>query len=440
MSISKLGPRTRVRDVTRVGISTLVRRGRWYNPSTASPPSHDTSIQPVASNAAYKVGSDIRMFDIVTPDFQKIRKTKDVTNPMHKISTVYSSAPDVYAKTEYSGYSTIYGRVVREIQEIQGNPFVFFPRAPSSAPSWFLQDIQNASLECLQKASAQLHNVSFSGSVFIAEAVKTLKMIQRPLRLAAKLLNRIERRKARLIRNGTEPVAASAAAWLEYRYGWKPLIGDVSSLTSDLLPFKEAFSKTLVARSQVQLNYRTGRVATSRNIEYYLGLYGFSTLDCTASIRAGIRYKVADKSYSEYVNRTLGLGVAEIASTVWEVIPFSFVADWFVNLSDWIKVITPDPGISISSNWVSTSTTSIGTSTVEYLASDSSANGCSLGMVKGYINVSDQCHKTEKIRNVNLEVPLRPIMTTGVLSLNHSVDSIALVTSAICGKLASFKH
>jgi len=47
----------------------------------------------------------------------------------------------------------------------------------------------------------------------------------------------------------------------------------------------------------------------------------------------------------------MGFSWESIPITAWELIPFSFVVDWFVNFGDYIQALTPKLGIKGLSSW-----------------------------------------------------------------------------------------
>ena len=111
--------------------------------------------------------------------------------------------------------------------------------------------------------------------------------------------------------------------WLEYRYGWLPLV----SSTYELL---ETLSKDLDAATSTKM---TKRVSWSRNeTRTFSEPGGFGPRKVTLSIEATRRCEIggrfdAPKTLSIWDFTSLNpLGIA------WELLPLSFVADWFVTV------------------------------------------------------------------------------------------------------------
>jgi hypothetical protein len=119
---------------------------------------------------------------------------------------------------------------------------------------------------------------------------------------------------------------APASYWLEYRYAIRPMMNDISNA---LDRFNKEQSKDVTKR------IRRGSKAEIPCAPY--GESGFNTakrkywLDekCTeyssasVTIVAGFDYEAVD--------------FRNIAGVVWELIPFSFVADWFAGIGNWLR-------------------------------------------------------------------------------------------------------
>lgn len=422
----------------RSGTVTLSREGWYYISGKLA--YHGNYSYPTRPD--FKQGSFARMQDVVTHDFQKRRaRGIDTSNPMIKDLSVYSNAANSQYRTDYSGWSTSVGAVIREQQVFSGNPFAVVDRAPTALPSFLNTDIANAQLYCLQKAYSRVNGNALNAGVFAAEAKKTLQLIRSPLRGAFRILTKIKSRSARSIKERALPgPAAIAEAWLQYRYGLVPLLGDIASATQHLRPFKTRYSDVQAARHSYQTQFDSGRVRFEKFVEYYLKFCGYTSQRAQISVNAGVRYRFADMTYSEFFRATNSLNLTDVPGTVWELVPFSFIADWFVDIQSWLSAITPKPGVEYLSNWVSTTTSQQSEAVIEYLANNTAANGVQQGWVKCYGECRDVYHNTNKTRSVNLTVPLKPLLTPGNLSLIHSVDSTALIVGKISRLLQSLKH
>ncbi len=112
-----------------------------------------------------------------------------------------------------------------------------------------------------------------------------------------------------------------SGSWLELQYGWKPLLGDVFEAS-------KAFEKLT----------QPPRVSTVRASVKKSGTFNGSA--------GALRYK---SEYSEQLTRSItyemveslsaprSLGLLDPYSVVWELIPYSFVVDWFIPIGTYIE-------------------------------------------------------------------------------------------------------
>lgn len=121
-------------------------------------------------------------------------------------------------------------------------------------------------------------------------------------------------------------VKSAPSTWLMYRYGLTPLIADATAIV-DLMNSSKAFP--LVQRYAVKTDYRRMTASVRK----------FSDGGVTGPFREYETRRVKDLAYVEYSHDLLAklptqLGFTNLPQLVWEVIPFSFVVDWFINIGD----------------------------------------------------------------------------------------------------------
>lgn len=108
----------------------------------------------------------------------------------------------------------------------------------------------------------------------------------------------------------------AAQAWLELQYGWKPLLNDIYG-AADLLKTE---SKAGVFR------------ASEKSTGTILGASGFPNADVTTikcERRVHLMVKVTNNASAPE-----RLGLTDPLSIIWELTPWSFVADWFLPIGD----------------------------------------------------------------------------------------------------------
>lgn len=134
---------------------------------------------------------------------------------------------------------------------------------------------------------------------------------------------------------------AAASNWLQFQYGVIPLMSDI-----------EGGVNALYARTLLPL-YRTGRVSlrassdkTSVLDAFYLGrkigqAHKYSRADSFQMINYRCQFNL-----NETASTISRLGLSNPAVLAWELIPFSFVVDWFVNVGDCLQSLDTSSQIS----------------------------------------------------------------------------------------------
>lgn len=131
---------------------------------------------------------------------------------------------------------------------------------------------------------------------------------------------------------GENPRAAAANTWLEYTYGWTPFLLDAKTAAETL------------ASLQMEEHARIGRVtstirAKSKEViatPSYLTIAGVvwggdGWIDRSHSLR-GVWHFEPDAN----LNAIGKLGLTNPLNVGWNLLPFSFVADWFIPIGDYL--------------------------------------------------------------------------------------------------------
>lgn len=126
--------------------------------------------------------------------------------------------------------------------------------------------------------------------------------------------------------------------WLEYQFGWKPLVQDVT--------------QSLRVMSQDISPPRSYKAGASRQLEFRQNLGGNPLREGSAVQIVGM----GCKAYMANPNRALlnRLGLANPVLTAFNLTPWSFVADWLFDVSTYLGSFTDSFGFDVSKTYTST--------------------------------------------------------------------------------------
>lgn len=176
--------------------------------------------------------------------------------------------------------------------------------------------------EFVQGAAAKIYNTGFDVSTFVAE-MGDLR------RTFLGLVNKLAGIKKGLIKKGLKnpkkAIYALEETYLELRYGWRPLMYDIVEFDETLRNFEER---------RTRWSERVGITETwSSNSEETidLGVYGGNQHAAIADVWT------LSKRGSVTADVMLDKWKTNAALTGWEIIPFSFVVDWFLSVGQAIS-------------------------------------------------------------------------------------------------------
>jgi len=152
-------------------------------------------------------------------------------------------------------------------------------------------------------------------------------------------------------RNWRDIPGAAANTWLAYTYGLSPLLRDVHDAVSLYERRYQRYPEVSVVRSSQRATI-AGTATYNFRTEDFPGVFRVirQSSGCTADLRVSgcVSFRVTNP-----VLRKLDeCGVINPLSVAWELVPFSFVVDWFIPVGRFIQSVVPPQGVDFVSGWL----------------------------------------------------------------------------------------
>lgn len=177
---------------------------------------------------------------------------------------------------------------------------------------------------CVKDAAADIYDETHDGLTFMAEFGKTAQMMNGIHRKFSKVIAR----KGRLTNQEKKDLLDLPGHWLQARYGLRPLLSDIEQLSAQLAVLgrvtrqvsKASKSRSYsVAVDTVNVFNEDANFTFTRSIE--------TTVTCSA--RGSVSALITKRG--THFNPVV---------TAWELVPYSFVADWFVDVGSTLKSLS----------------------------------------------------------------------------------------------------
>lgn len=219
------------------------------------------------------------------------------------------------APASFSFNSNVDNRAIRKLQERVG---------PSANLAQDLVQIN------------QLTNMIGDTAIRLGSSLRALRKGNLPEAAASLWRSKMPRYRSNFPPN---PNRSLADNWLALQYGWKPLLQDIHGAMDAIARLNLASVVVYTARSSAHAEDR-------KEVKLTLGVAGSPTIGLqidfgTRDVRYGIRYAI-DNHLSTFLAQT---GFTNPINLAWEVLPYSFVVDWFIPIGPWLESLTAWNGL-----------------------------------------------------------------------------------------------
>ncbi len=247
------------------------------------------------------------------------------------------------------------GKFQRNLYESHGYPYLMEGWSDLS-PMWIPSDMEveanDAALRFLYKRLREVRT-KMQGGVFLGELRETIRMIKSPFKglrdKTASYLHNLRSRRSAVERLWPPRKRAKKLAdvlsetWLEYRFGVLPLCSD---LDDAMTAYHHLILREM--RNRVSATGRSERVTIQPPVDGSFGQV-LTRQEKRKTYRVSVRYKAGllwkvdrDMSNGDWRRESLGLTIREFVPTAWEILPWSFLVDYFVNVGEILEASVTD--------------------------------------------------------------------------------------------------
>lgn len=295
----------------------------------------------------------------------------------------------------------------------------------SSRPQYLEDRVLN---KCLKK----LKDGNFNAAVALGESKRTAKLVYDKAQAIAKTVEGSEEELAamyRKMRRASGPGLAKRLARqifgrkLEIAYGWVPLLNDVYGAVKEVAERKQYDKRVRVTVKSKATETAIDTVTVSQ------GVRGITVLvDKQAKTKHQVMCRLDYAQNSELLSDLSRVGLTNPLELAWELIPFSFVVDWFVPVGNYVSLLDSPLGWTFLDGSISTKSEKL----IQPLNGRvSPIHGSS---VTGFVLPTGKGRQMGFSRKPITSAPMpRPPNINWGKSTSHALNGIALLGSAFMG-------
>jgi hypothetical protein len=290
------------------------------------------------------------MNDVVIPNFHSRSANGEIfNNAMDSVTEIETDpvlsyyAANLYTALQYCGDDD-YRQAHRGTRTWGTMPTSLFTKNASAGQYWAPTPTVDVSY-LIQKAVTQAwSNIDTSevlSLVSIAESKKTVLSLASILWRLVKILKaaknlRFKELKAELSRKEL------AQRWMELRYALRPLYYETHQIINAITyEGKNTDRFTFRGHASDSSSEDVSRAHANGDLRFNLR----AIADREVSVRSGVL------THIETINKLNVWGLTKVAESAWELVPYSFVVDWILNVGQTIGSWTPEMGVTSLASW-----------------------------------------------------------------------------------------
>jgi len=401
-------PRVRSRGV----LTSPANATEWAKDVNCSTPSFFLNY---TYSPGAKLGETEVMNDIVTPGFAKRSAAGEVIiTPMSKSRTVCTSSC-TYGGAIQTVANSCSSPAKKGIYETRGDILGYRLQSTGGIlyPDALITDADVASL--MTEAGTQCRaNLSANSKNDLVESAAQAYSLGLPLISRAKSVHLWLNKYERLVQTGHD----TASAWLQLRYGLLPTIADMQAILNGMSAVPRRDRKTFRGSATMRLQ-RVDTVDVGGTVLRML-------LKRNTTDEVTVRATTVAETFLDGLSE-VGLTPGNLVTLPWNLIPASFVVDWFTNVADYLQASVP----ALTSGILGDCTVTKRTRQVQYSVANTYVVGTSYTLVSPANGQFTSLYET-KNRIASLSSP--GLVIRGDFRLDNLIritDTLALFASRV---------
>lgn len=223
-------------------------------------------------------------------------------------------------------------------------------------------------------------------------------------------------------RHGPSVKKSVADNWLALQYGWKPLLQDIQGAMESVAQLNLGQTQTWTTRSSASSNV-VGNQRLYQNVASGRET-GAQSWVSRSTVRYGLRWKY-DDHLTSFLAQT---GFTNPISLAWELLPYSFVADWFIPIGPYLQALSAWDGLKFVDGWKTSMQEVINTWDVSYSGPSNPSDPRDVHMEQLTGACWHRYFVYDRIPLSGFPSPKLPSFKNP-LSVTHAANAVALVIS-----------
>jgi len=221
-----------------------------------------------------------------------------------------------------------------------------YPTGVSTPPGSVVAEVRN---RCIRKFldDAKSARSSFEAGQDLGEIKQTIESMIHPMDSLKKLtlgyfykLKKV-RNKYNKRRGNVSLRKALSDTYLEYRFGWRPLALDIADAYAGLTNRKRMTSSVpITSRASGQHSGSDGHFSPSNTLLSHMECNRISFSTYSMQLKGSVRLDLDPEGNIPFMQALQLDTLNDFAVTAWDLLPYSFVVDYFLNVGDCINAVT----------------------------------------------------------------------------------------------------